>query len=103
MDQIWEGGQKDKISFTTLNKQIESAIKKGYSEYKIIKTVFKAVSPGIHLRYLLEVKRDHLKRTLQSCLIIRPAAQAHEHFPRPNKSAQTFLFRAIELIEKLLC
>ncbi|KAI3352360.1 hypothetical protein L3Q82_005325 [Scortum barcoo] len=47
--QIGEAGQKDKLSFTSLTNQIESGLKKGYSETDIIEAVIKAVSPGLHL------------------------------------------------------
>lgn len=66
--QIGEAGQRDKLSFTSLNNQIESGIKKGYSEDEIIEAVIKAVSPGLHLRDLLEGKQDLTLPTLKIIL-----------------------------------
>lgn len=45
---------------------------------------------------------SHIKRTLQSRLIIRPASQPMNISQDPKGSAQAFLFQAIELREKLL-
>lgn len=109
--QIGEAGQRDKLSFTSLTNQIESGIKKGYSENEIIEAIIKAVSPGLHLRDLLEVKRDltlptlkiilrgHYKVDSSSDLLHRLMNISQD----PKESAQAFLFRAIELREKLLC
>ena len=66
--QIGEAGQKEKLSFTSLSNQIESGIRKGYPESEIIEAVIKAVSPGLHLRDLLEVKRDLTLPTLRIIL-----------------------------------
>ncbi|XP_041845680.1 uncharacterized protein LOC121642796 [Melanotaenia boesemani] len=108
--QIGEAGQKDKLSFTSLTNQIESGLKKGYSENEIIEAVIKAVCPGLHLRDLLEVKRDLTLPTLK--IILRghyKVDSSSELLHRlmnisqdPKESAQAFLFRAIELREKLL-
>lgn len=108
--QIGEAGQRDKLSFTSLTNQIESGRKKGYTETEIIEAVIKAVSPGLHLRDLLEVKRDltlsilrtilrgHYKVDSSSDLLNRLMNISQD----PKESAQAFLFRAIELREKLL-
>lgn len=54
--QIGEAGQKEKLSYTSLNNQIESGVRKGYAEAEIIEAVIRAVSPGLPLRELLEIK-----------------------------------------------
>lgn len=108
--QIGEAGQKDKLSFTSLTNQIDSGLKKGYSETEIIEAVIKAVSPGLHLRDLLEVKRDLTLPTLRTILrghykVDSSADLLHQLMSisqDPKESAQCFLFRAIELREKLL-
>lgn len=108
--QIGEGGQKEKLSFTRLTNQIESGFKKGYSETEIIEAVIKAVSPGLHLCDLLEVKRDltlsTLKTTLRGHYKIDSSSDLLHRLmnisQEPKESAQHFLFRAIELREKLL-
>lgn len=54
--QIGEAGQKEKLSYTSLNNQIESGVRKGYAEVEIVEAVIRAVSPGLPLRELLEIK-----------------------------------------------
>lgn len=66
--QIGEAGQKEKLSYTSLTNQIESGLKKGYSEVEIIEAVVRAVSPGLHLRDLLEIKRGLTLQTLKIIL-----------------------------------
>ena len=108
--QIGEAGQKDKLSFTSLTNQIESGLKKGYTEREIIEAVIKAVSPGLHLRDLLEVKRGLTLPTLRTILRGHfKVDSASEMLHRlmnisqdPKESPQAFLFRAIEIREKLL-
>lgn len=108
--QIGEPGQKEKLSYTSLINQIESGLKKGYTETEVVEAVVRAVSPGLHLRELLEIKRNmtlpslktilkgHYKVDSSSDLLHRLMNIAQE----PKESAQSFLFRAIELREKLL-
>ncbi|KAL1264187.1 hypothetical protein QQF64_004542 [Cirrhinus molitorella] len=108
--QIGEAGQKDKLSYTSLNNQIELGVRKGYAEAEIIEAVIRAVSPGFPLRELLEIKRDltlftlktilrgHYKIDSSSDLLHRLMNISQE----PKESTQSFLFRAIELREKLL-
>lgn len=66
--QIGEAGQREKLSYTSLNNQIESGVRKGYAEAEIIEAVIRAVSPGLPLRELLEIKRDLTLSTLKTIL-----------------------------------
>lgn len=108
--QIGEAGQKEKLSYTSLNNQIESGVRKGYGEAEIIEAVIRAVSPGLPLRELLEIKRDLTLSTLKTILrghykIDSSSDLLHRLMnisQEPKESAQSFLFRAIELREKLL-
>lgn len=108
--QIGEAGQKEKLSYTSLNNQIESGVRKGYAEAEIIEAVIRAVSPGLPLRELLEIKRDLTLSTLKTILrghykIDSSSDLLHRLMnisQEPKESAQSFLFRAIELREKLL-
>lgn len=108
--QIGEAGQKDKLSDTSLINQIESGQRKGHGEAEIIEAVTRAVSPGLHLREMLEIKREltlptlrtilkgHYKVDSSSDLLHRLMNMTQD----PKESAQNFLFRAIELKEKLM-
>ncbi|KAI3353710.1 hypothetical protein L3Q82_004938 [Scortum barcoo] len=108
--QIGEAGKKDKLSFTSLTNQIESGLKKGYSETDIIEAMIKAVSPGLHFRDLLEVKRDLTLPTLRTILrghykVDSSSDLLHRlmNISQDTKeSAQGFLYRAIKLRQKLL-
>ncbi len=108
--QIGEAGQKEKLSYTSFNIQIESGVRKGYAEAEIIEAVIRAVSPGLPLRELLEIKRDLTLSTLKTILrghykIDSSSDLLHRLMnisQEPKESAQSFLFRAIELKEKLL-
>lgn len=107
--QIGEAGQRDKLSYTSLMNQIETGQRKGHSEAEIIEAVIRAVSPGLPLRDLLEIKRGltlvtlktilrgHYKVDSSSDLLHRLMTLSQD----PKESAQNFLFRAIELREKL--
>lgn len=108
--QIGEAGQKDKLSYTSLINQIESGQRKGHGEAEIIEAVTRAVSPGIHLREMLEIKRGLTLHTLKTILkghykVDTSSNVLHRLMNMtqdPKESAQNFLFRAIELKEKLM-
>lgn len=55
--QIGESVQKDKLSYLSLVRQVEMGTKKGHSEAEINEAVIRAVSPGLLLRDMLEIKR----------------------------------------------
>lgn len=107
--QIGEAGQKDKLSYTSLTNQMESGVKKGYSDVEIIEAVVRAVSPGLHLRDLLEVKQDltlqMLKTILKGHYKVDSSADLLHRLMNisqdPKESVHSFLFRAIELRERL--
>ena len=46
---IEEAGQKDKLSYVSLLKEIEERKVKGYSDKEIVKSVIHAVTPGLYL------------------------------------------------------
>ena len=46
--------ERNRLSFTSLNKQIDSAIDRGFPESEIVDAVINAVSPQLHLRSYLE-------------------------------------------------
>ena len=56
--QIGEGGQRDKLSYNNLLHQIESGLRKGHGESDVIEAVIRAISPGLKLRDMLEIKHD---------------------------------------------
>lgn len=54
--QIGEKEQRDKLSYTNLMHQIDLGLQKGYPETEIVEAVVKAISPGLSLRGMLEMK-----------------------------------------------
>lgn len=65
---IAEAGQREKLSYTSLMNQIKSGLRKGHSEAEIIEAVTRVVSPGLHLRDMLEIKRDLTLSSLKTIL-----------------------------------
>ncbi len=56
--QIGEPGQRDKLNFTSLDRQIHRACKRGYDEGEIVEAVIQAIIPGVSLRSYLESRTD---------------------------------------------
>ena len=50
--QLGEPGQKDKLSFVSLVRQIEGALQKGYKPQEVVDAVVRAINPGMRLRKL---------------------------------------------------
>ncbi|KAM9467441.1 uncharacterized protein Hap1MRO34_014209 [Clarias gariepinus] len=108
--QIGERGQKDKLSYNNLMHQIDTGISKGHRESEIIDAVIRAISPGMSLRDMLEIKtnltlsqlrtilKGHYKEENSTDLYHRLINITQEN----RESPQNFLFRAIELKERLL-
>ncbi|KAK0144802.1 hypothetical protein N1851_016626 [Merluccius polli] len=108
--QIGELGQKDKLSYTNLMHQIDTGTRKGHSDAEMVEAVVKAATPGLSLQDMLESKSN---LTLAQLKIILKA-----HFKENNttdmfhrlvnisqdakESPQNFLFRVIELKERLM-
>ncbi|KAJ8349360.1 hypothetical protein SKAU_G00244900 [Synaphobranchus kaupii] len=87
--QIGEKGQKDRLSYTNLMHQIDRGLRKGHSEAEVMEVVVKSISPGLSIRDMLEIKSDLTLPQLKAIL-------------KGRESPQNFLFRAIELKERLL-
>ena len=52
--QISEPGQKDKLTYQSLISQIESGLKKGYTESEVVTAVIRSIQAGLQLRSYLE-------------------------------------------------
>ncbi len=55
--QIGEPGQRDKLNFTSLDRQIHRACKISYDEGEIVEAVIQAIIPGVSLRSYLESRK----------------------------------------------
>lgn len=108
--QIGESGQKDKLSYLSLVRQIENGIEKGHSEIEIVEAVIRAISPGMPLKDMLEIKSGLTLSKLLTILkghyrVDTPTELYHQLLnisQEPKETALNFVFRAIELKEKLL-
>lgn len=108
--QIGEQGQKDKLSYLSLVRQIETGVERGYSEIEIVEAVIRAISPGMALRDMLEIKRGLTLSKLFTILkghykVDSPTELYHQLInisQEPKETALNFVFRAIELKDKLL-
>ena len=93
---IGEAGQKDKLSYVSLLKQIEE----GKARAKeIVNAVIKAVTPGLYLRNILEttdnLTLDKLMKFLQSHFVERNTLDLSQHLTsltRANRSLPLNLF-----------
>ena len=100
----------DKLSYNNLVHQIESGLRKGHGESDVIEAVIRAISPGLKLRDMLEIKHDltlpQLKRILKGHYKEDDASDLVQKLisisQDPKESAQDFLFRTIELKDRLL-
>lgn len=108
--QIGDPGQRDKLSYLSLVRQIEMGIDKGHSETEIVEAVIRAISPGLPLRDMLEIKRGLTLSKLLTILkghykVDSPTELYHQLInisQEPKETPLNFVFRAIELKEKLL-
>lgn len=104
LDRLWRQ-DRDNLSYTSLMNQIEKGQRKGYSDSEVIEAVIRAVSPGLPLRDLLEIKRNltlpilktilrgHYKVDSFSELLHRLMTLSQD----PKESAQNFLFRVMRM------
>lgn len=107
--QIGESGQKDKLSYLSLVRQMEMGIEKGHTQTEVVEAVIRAVSPGLPLRDMLEIKRGLTFSTLLTILKghyrVDSSTELYHQLlnisQEPRETAVNFVFRAIELKEKL--
>ena len=102
--------EKNRLSYTSLNKQIESAIERGYPEREIIDGIINAVSPSLHLKSCLESIKSlslaQLRQTLRSHYCEKSASEVYHELinivQEANESPLTFLMRALKLRQQVL-
>lgn len=108
--QIGEPGQKDRLTFSSLARQIENGLSKGYPELEIVDAVIRAIVPGLQLRSYLEGKNDlslpTLRRILRSHYQEMSATELYKQLTTEVQSnretPQNFLIRAMDLRQKIL-
>lgn len=105
---IGDPGQKDRLSFSSLARQIENGLNKGYSEQEILDSVVRAITPGLQLQSYLEGKAGltlpMLRRILRSHYQEKNATELYKQLTtetqRIRETPQSFLIRALDLGRK---
>ena len=108
--QIGEPKQKDKISFSSLARQIQTGLAQGYSENEIVDGVIRSITPGLVLRSYLEAYKDltldRLKKILCSHYGVKNTSELYQALSSicqgPKESPQTFLMNALDLWQQIL-
>ena len=102
--------EKNRLSFTSLNRQIDSAIEKSYPEREIVDAGTNAISPQLHLKSYLEGMKNlslqELRQILHSHYCEKSATEVYQELTNvaqePNKTALNFLMRALKLRQHIL-
>lgn len=108
--QIGEPGQKDRLTFSSLARQIEHGLSKRSPELEIVDAVIRAISPGMQLRSYLEGKANltlpTLRRILRSHYQEKSATDLYKQLTSEvqgiKETPQSFLIRAFDLRQKIL-
>jgi len=108
--QVGEPGQKDKVSFTSLVRQMTNGQMQGYSECEIVDGVIRAITPGLVLRNYLETYKDlpldQLKKILRSHYGVKNTAELYQNLAaicqEYKEPPQAFLMRALDLRQQIL-
>lgn len=108
--QIGEPGQKDRLTFSSLARQIEHGLSKGFPESEIVDAVIRAISPGMQIRSYLEGKPNltlpTLRRILRSHYQEKSATELYKQLTSEvqgiKETPQNFLIRTFDLRQKIL-
>lgn len=108
--QIGEPEQKDKISFSSLMRQIQMGLAQGYGESEIVDGVIRSITPGMVLRSYLETYEDltldRLKKILRSHYGAKNTSELYQTLASlcqsPKESPQAFLMNALDLRQQIL-
>lgn len=104
------GGEKDKLSFVGLMRQIDCGLGKGYKESDVIEAVIRSINPNSKLKSYLEIMKDITLQKL--CQILRVhyqeknASELYQELTSivqgTKESPQDFLLRALSLRERVI-
>ena len=81
--QIGEPNQKDKLSYTSLVRQIEAGVDQGFTEKEIREGVIRAICPGLVLRSYLETYSDltlnRLRKIIRSHYGVKDTTEMYQN------------------------
>ena len=108
--QIGLPGQKEKLSFVSLIRQIENGLSKGYKESEIVDAIVRAISPGVQLRNYLETTQDltlpKIRKIIRSHFMEKTSTELYQELATisqgPKEDPQTFLIHCLEIRQKIL-
>ena len=108
--QIGEPGQKDKLTFSSVARQIEAGLRKGYPEEEVVEAVIRSISPGHRLRSYLEGRQhlqlDTLRRIIRSHYREKDATSLFHELSiasqTPKENAHDFVLRTLDLKQKVI-
>ena len=108
--QIGMPGQKEKLSFVSLIRQIENGLAKGYKEPEIVEAIVRAISPGVQLRNYLEtipnLTLPKIRKIIRSHFMEKTSTELYQELATisqgPKEDPQTFLIRCLEIRQKIL-
>lgn len=107
---IGEPGQKDKLTYQSLISQIETGLRRNYSDKEVVLAVIRAVQPGLQLRSYLEsvseITLERLRKILRFHFHEKSATELFQLLTtatqQPNEDPQSFLMRALTLRQKIV-
>lgn len=107
---VSESTSRETLSFSSLEHQIESGMRKGYPETEIVEAVVRAISPGLKLRSYLEGKADltltNLRQILRAHYAETDATVLYQQLTKAaqgtNETPLEFLIRVLDLRQKIL-
>ena len=89
---IGEKGQKYKLWYISLLKQIEGKRDKGYSDKEIVNAILRAITPGLYLRNVLETTENltlsRLMKFLLSHFVERNTTDLCQHLSSITQGSQ---------------
>lgn len=108
--QVGDAHQKDRLSYSSLNHQIEAALGRGYGEAEVVEAVLRAINPGLRLRSYLEnhsnLTLTSLKTVLKSHYQEKEATDLYQELSQlvqgKSETPQGFVMRALDLRQRIV-
>ena len=110
MGQIGEVGQREKLSYVSLIRQVEVGLDRGYSEGEVVNAIINSISPGLQIRSYLEgsgqISLARLRKILRSHYKEGSATDLYQELltmsQEPKEDPVNFLIRAMDCRQKII-
>ena len=110
MGQTGEVGQREKLSYVSLIRQIEAGLDRGYSEGEVVNAIINSISPGLQIRSYLEgsgqISLARLRKILRSHYKEGSATDLYQELltmsQEPKEDPVNFLIRAMDCRQKII-